>query len=264
MKRINGLTFLFAFTLVFFINAQQKDLKGQLIADDEVEGLHILNKSSAKYTISNEDGSFVITAKVSDTLFISGLKYEKQDVVITQSIIDLGYFSIELIEKINELDQVIVGKILTGSLESDLQNSDAKAELNFYDLGLPGNTDLPLTQSEQRLYDADHGQFAYYYGIAVVINVHKILNRLNGDTKDYKRRVKIESNEDCINRLKDNYSQTIFEAITIPDTYKEEFFQFCLEDQQFNGICEDDDQINDVSFLLEKLNVFKMRLDEND
>lgn len=77
--------FVIFFTLSVFLSsyAQRKDLNGQLISNDEVEGLHILNKTAAKYTISNEDGSFVIPAKVSDTLVISGLKYEGQEFIIT-------------------------------------------------------------------------------------------------------------------------------------------------------------------------------------
>ena len=152
MKKNSILSFFIALTISLVVNAQRKDLDGQLIANDEVEGLHILNRTASKYTISNEDGSFIIPAKALDTLFISGLKYEVQEFVITQSIIDLGSFSVLLIEKINELDEVIVGKILTGSLQSDLENSDAKPEIDFYDLGIPGNTNLPLTQNEQKLH----------------------------------------------------------------------------------------------------------------
>ena len=234
------------------------------MANDDVEGLHILNKTGLQYTISNEDGSFKILAQTLDTIVISGVKYQNQKVVISPSMIELGHFNVELVENINVLNEVVVGKILTGSLESDMENSDVKHEINFYDLGIPGSTDIPATQNEQRLYDADHGQFVYYYGIGLSINVHKILNRINGDTKEYKERVKIESNEDCISRLQSEYADVIFEAIPIPEQYKTEFFQFCLEDEQFNTICEDENQINDVSFLLEKLKGFKNKLNEND
>ena len=164
------------------VNAQRKDLNGQLIANDEVEGIHILNKTASKYTTSNEDGSFIIPAKASDTLFISGLKYEVQEFIITQSIIDLGSLSVHLIEKINELDEVIVGKILTGSLQSDLENSDAKTEIDFYDLGIPGNTNIPLTQNEQKLHDADAGSWGSL-GLGFSVNFHKLLNRVSGRTK---------------------------------------------------------------------------------
>ncbi|WP_179005126.1 hypothetical protein [Winogradskyella forsetii] len=264
MKKIKTLFLISTFLFLSFISAQQRLLNGQLIADDEVEGLHVLNRSAAKYTISTADGSFVIPARAFDTLVISGVKYQKQEFVITPSIMELGQFNVQLIENINELNEVVVGKILTGSLESDIENSDAKSEINFYDLGIPGSTDIPATQNEQRLYDADHGQFVYYYGIGLSINVHKILNRINGDTNAYKERIKIESDEDCINSLQSQYADIIFEAIPIPEQYKTDFFQFCLEDEQFNTICEDENRINDVDFLLVKLENFKIKLNEDD
>ena len=161
MQKIKNITFFVLFVFGFNIYAQTKDIKGQLIADDEVEGLHIQNRTAAKYTISGEDGSFIIPAKVSDTLIISGIKYQTQEIVISQSNFDLGSFNVLLVEKMNELDQVIVGKILTGSLQSDLENSDAKPEVNFYDLGIPGYKGKPLTQNERKLHDADAGPMGY-------------------------------------------------------------------------------------------------------
>lgn len=244
--------------------AQQKILKGQLLATDEVEGLHILNKTAVKYTVSDKNGGFSIPAEALDTLYISGIKYQPQELIITATMIQSGRVSVQLKEKINELKEVVVGKILTGSLESDIENSDTKPQINFYDLGIPGNTNLPLLQSEQRLYDADHGQFVYYYGIGLSINVHKILNRINGDTQEYKKRVKTESNEKCVNRLEDNYANTIFEAIAIPENNRTEFFQFCLEDDAFNDLCESESGLNEVSFLLEKLKIYKTQLDARD
>ena len=98
----------------------------------------------------------------------------------------------------------------------------------------------------------------------VSIPSHKILNRINGDTKDYKERVKRESDEKCINQLKSEYASAIFDAVSISDNHKEEFFQFCLEDNQFSSICEHENQIQKVSFLLEKLKIFKIQLNEDN
>lgn len=264
MKKISGLCFFIVFITTLFLNAQHKELKGQLIANHEVEGIHIINKTASKYAISDEKGNFIIIAKASDTLYISGIRYQAQSFVVTESIKILGYFSVQLVEKIIELNEVVVGKILTGSLKSDVENSDAKAEINFYDLGIPGNTNLPLTQNEQRLYDADHGKFVYYYGLGITINVHKILNRINGDTNEYKERIETEFKEKCLNQLKAEYSKTIFEAIIISKDYKEEFFQFCLEDNQFKSVCEDENKLNAVGFLLDKLKAFKTNFNEEN
>jgi len=256
VKKNSILSFFIALTISLVVNAQRKDLDGQLIANDEVEGLHILNRTASKYTISNEDGSFIIPAKALDTLFISGLKYEVQEFVITQSIIDLGSFSVLLIEKINELDEVIVGKILTGSLQSDLENSDAKPEIDFYDLGIPGNTNLPLTQNEQKLHDADAGSWGSL-GLGFSVNFHKLLNRVSGRTKKLRNIVEIDNIEKCITRLRREYEEAIFKTDTLADTLKNEYFYFCQEDEGFKALCDENNDLKAIEFLQSKLIAYK-------
>ncbi|WP_400076913.1 hypothetical protein [Winogradskyella sp. R77965] len=254
MKKTNLFFFFVVFIMALTSNAQTKDLNGQLISDDEVEGLHILNKTSAKYAISNEDGSFTIPAKALDTLFISGLKYKNQELVITQSTVDVGSFSVQLIEKINELDEVIVGKILTGSLESDLENSDAKTEINFYDLGIPGYKGKPLTQNERKLHDADGGG-PIYTGLGV--NVHKLLNRISGRTKKLKEIVALDNEDKCIERLRREYEDAIFKTDTLADNLKNEYFYFCQEDEGFKSLCEENNDLKAIEFLQTKLKAYK-------
>lgn len=236
--------------------AQRKELKGQLIADDDVEGIHILNKTALKYAISNEDGSFLILAKATDTLSISGLKYESMEVVISQSMEDLGEFSVQLTEKINELREVIVGKILTGSLESDLENSDAKTDINFYDLGIPGYTGKPLTLNEQKLHDADAGPWGHI-GLGFGVNLHKLLNKVSGRTKKLKEIVELDDKERCMNRLRTDYESIIFENDSLAEQHKNEYFMFCQEDQGFKALCDRKNDLESIEFLQEKLKAYK-------
>lgn len=255
MKKINAISLLIAVTMSFVVNAQRKDLKGQLIADDEVEGLHIQNRTAAKYTISNEDGSFVIPAKATDTLIISGVKYQTQELIITQSYVDLGNFSVVLIENLNELDEVRVGKILTGSLESDLENSDAKTEINFYDLGIPGYKGKPLTQNERKLHDADAGPMGYI-GLGAGVNLHKLLNKISGRTKKLKAIVALDNEEKCIARLRREYEKTIFRTDTLAENLKNEYFYFCQEDEGFKALCEENNDLKAIEFLQRKLKAY--------
>jgi hypothetical protein len=255
LKKIKTLFFLITLTSSL-LSAQRKDLNGHLIADDEVEGIHILNKTASKYAISQEDGRFVISAKASDTLFISGLKYEVQEFVITKSILDLGSFSVQLIEKINELNEVVVGKILTGSLQSDLENSDAKTEINFYDLGIPGYTGKPLTQNERKLHDADAGPMGYI-GLGAGVNLHKLLNKISGRTKKLKAIVALDDKDRCITRLKREYERVIFKTDTLADNLKNEYFYFCQEDPSFKALCDENNDFKSIEFLQKKLKAYK-------
>ncbi|WP_299106517.1 hypothetical protein [uncultured Winogradskyella sp.] len=248
--------FFFTFILSLSIQAQTKELNGQLVANDEVDGLHIQNKTAAKYTISNEDGSFVIPAKVSDTLIISGVKYQIKEVVITASIIELGQFNVHLIENVSELNEVVVGKILTGSLESDISNSDAETEINFYDLGIPGYKGKPLTQNERKLHDADAGPMGYI-GLGGGVNLHKLLNKVSGRTKKLKAIVELDDRDKCSKRLRDDYESILFEKDTLTISLRTEYFLYCQEDEEFLNLCNAKNEIKMLEFLQAKLLVYQ-------
>lgn len=262
MKRISIIITCFLFFIYgVSIQAQTKDLNGQLIANDEVEGLHIQNRTAAKYTISNDDGSFVIPAKVSDTLVISGVKYQTQEIVISTSIMELKQFNVYLVENVNELNEVVVGKVLTGSLESDLENSDAKPEMNFYDLGIPGYKGKPLTQNERKLFDADGGPNGSVmggpYGAGVGLNLHKILNRVSGRTKKLENIVELDDRTRCIERLRGDYESFIFEKDTLTENLRNEYFLFCQENDDFLDICSKNDDLKLLEYLQAKLIVYQ-------
>ena len=78
-------------------------------------------------------------------------------VIINDAVIASKNIFVNLKEQVNELDEVLVGKILTGDLASDLKNVEGDPPINFYDVGIPGYTGKIATQSERRLSEA--GEF---------------------------------------------------------------------------------------------------------
>lgn len=64
--------------------------------------------------------------------------------------------------------------------------------------------------------------------------------------------------------MKSEYSESIFQALAISNKNKEEFFEFCLEDKHFKSVCEDKNKLNTVGYLLDKLKIFKINLNEDD
>jgi len=258
------LTFsLVALIFSLLLQAQRQEIKGKLIADDDVEGIHILNKTASKYTVSNEKGEFSIEAKATDTLFISSLIYNNKEIIISKEHEDSNSIEIKLDEKVSELDKVIVGKILTGSLQSDLENSDAKTKINFYDLGIPGNTKLPLTQNEKKLHDADGGSWGHL-GLGFGVNFHKLLNKISGRTKKLKDIVELDDRDKCINRLRIDYESIIFENDTLPKNLRDEYFLFSQEDENFLNLCKKDNDIELLEFLQQKLKAYRENLDSSN
>ena len=144
---------------------------------------------------------------------------------------------------------------MTGSLESDLQNSDAKTEVNFYDLGIPGYIGKPLTINERKLHDADAGPWGYV-GLGFGVNFHKLLNKISGRTKKLKKIVDLDARDNCIERLKREYESIIFENKVFAENIKTEFFLFCQEDEGFLDLCNRNNDIEAIEFLKLKLKAY--------
>ena len=139
------------------ISGQTKEIKGRIIASSDLLGIHIINKTESKFAVTNDLGEFVIPAKQNDTLIVSGIQYEPKEILITDIIMQTRAVIVNLSDNVNVLDEVVVGKVLTGYLLTDVNKSNAKRELNFYDFGIPGYTGPRKTQSERRLYEAQTG-----------------------------------------------------------------------------------------------------------
>tara|TARA_R110002012_G_scaffold321969_1_gene552895 strand:+ start:29569 stop:29742 length:174 start_codon:yes stop_codon:yes gene_type:complete len=55
--------------------SQTTDLDGQVITNLDAENIHIINKTSKKFTITNASGAFVIPSKLNDTIIISSIQH---------------------------------------------------------------------------------------------------------------------------------------------------------------------------------------------
>ena len=254
--------------ILFFLSsilsyAQLQNIKGLVVAKGEVEGVHVLNKSSVKYTVTDTDGSFDIPVKLNDTLVFSALKYKIKEVIINSSILAKQFLTVKLEEKINELDEVVVGKILTGNIGSDIGNLDLKEDVNFYDLGIPGYTGKPKTIPERKLADADAGNWGYI-GLGFGVNVHKLLNRISGRTKKLKAIVDIDERDRCMKRMKRFYSESLFENEELTQAQQAEYFYFCMDDSVFKVTCERNDPTEVIPFLNKKLKAYKENLQSKD
>jgi hypothetical protein len=236
-----------------FIDAQTNDLRGQVTASSDVGSVHVLNITAQEFTITNDKGQFIVPVRLNDTILISSIQYIPQNIVVTETILKLEYLSIKLEDRVNELDEVVVGKILTGDLLLDIESSDAKRDINFYDVGIPGYTGKPKTQKERKFAEADSGKFIYYYGIAAVINIHKILNRISGRTKKLRGHVKLEEQELCMNRAKSNFSDMLFEDYEVEEHLRVDFFYYISEYPKFEALCKADNDFEIYEFLLQKL-----------
>lgn len=143
--KISTAFLLFGFFSIIVLTSQTIEISGFVIAKADIEGIHVINKTSQKFTTTNAHGVFKIPAKLNDTIVFSSIQYKLETIIISNEIITAKSLVVNLIEKVNELDEVTVGKILSGDLSSDINNSDLEQSVNFYSLEIPGYTGKPKT-----------------------------------------------------------------------------------------------------------------------
>ena len=168
------------------VNSQSVEIFGKVESKADVENIHVINKTEKLFTATNRNGEFKMTVNLNDTLLFSSIQHTSKEVVITNNIILSRSLIVKLDEQINELDEVIVGKVLTGDLLSDINSIEGDPPINFFDVGIPGYKGKKATQSERRLHEATTG--------GGFIPLNPILNAISGRTKMLKKRIALEAN----------------------------------------------------------------------
>ncbi len=262
MEKIKYQPLLFVFFLVTIAKAQHVEIIGKVtVAADDIEGIHVINKTANRFTITQNDGSFRIPAKLKDTLIFSAIKYKPKEVIVDAMALRSKTIQVFLTELVNELNEVVVGKVLTGNLMSDVENSESKRAIDFYDLGIPGYTGKPLTISENTLHEAGEFKPIMLLGLLMgSVPLNPILNGISGRTKQLKNQVKIERSQACMNSIVSNLSETFFAFNDLDASKRTEFFYYCAEDDDFLALCKIKNDIQTLEFLSSKLKIFKENL----
>jgi hypothetical protein len=244
--------------------SQSTEIKGRILSSVEVENIHVINKTAKRYTITDKNGFFTIIVKLGDTLTFSSIQHKAKDVVIESTIIRSKSIAVALEEQINQLSEVVVGKILTGDLQLDIRNAGNDAPINFYDVGIPGYKGRVLTQSERRLKQA--GEFKPVMLLGLLggsLPLDPIINSISGRTKMLKEHVVIERSANLLRQIRIKYSEDFFSVYPLDESQQSDFFYFCEEDESFSNRCKGKNDIEIWGFLKEKYEVYLKNLSEN-
>ncbi|MCF7560547.1 carboxypeptidase-like regulatory domain-containing protein [Sabulilitoribacter multivorans] len=232
------------------INSQTIEISGKVESKTDVENIHVINTTAKFFTVTNKSGDFNITAKLNDTIVFSSIQHKPKEVIISKQIISTKVIYVYLEELINELDEVLVGKILTGDLLSDINNTEGDPPINFYDVGIPGYKGKPATQSERRLAEA--GIFKPQMLLGLLgggIPLNPILNGISGRTKMLKNRVDVEEREALMQRIRIRLSKDFFYMYPLHEDLKMDFFYFCADDENFLKACKNKLDVEVLNFL---------------
>ena len=167
---------------------------------------------------------------------------------------------VQLIDAVNKLDEVVLGKILSGKLGDDIKQIGGKEPINFYDVGIPGYTGKIATQSERRLSEASNlkaSGSSNSFGLGAAMQFTPIINAISGRTKMLKARVLHEAKDDLLHRIKTTLALDFFKFFPLKENLRTEFLYFCESDPKFMERCNQKSDIEIFEFLKEKLVQYK-------
>ncbi|MFD2823022.1 hypothetical protein ACFS5M_05040 [Lacinutrix iliipiscaria] len=254
MKKTKYIFILF-FMCLHVVWSQTILIEGQINSSNDVENIHIINKTEQKFTITNQKGEFQISVKVNDTLVVSSIQNKLKTLVINKTHILSKKITITLDEQINQLDEVVVGKILTGDLAKDLQNVEGKA-VTSKSLGIPSYQGPLKTQNERQLNEATTG--------SGLIPLFPIINAISGRTKKLKLQIKLERREELMYEVKTRLSEDLFKDNPLHEDYIMDYFYFVSDDEKFTAICSSKSDLEILVFLKEKLKQYKNNQKQNE
>ncbi|MFV0540949.1 MAG: hypothetical protein ACK5MZ_06885 [Aestuariibaculum sp.] len=245
--------------------AQTVKITGHVESNIGVENIHVINKTNPDYAVTNQLGKFSIEVQLNDSLVFSSIQHTPKAVVIDNTILLAKSIKVKLNEFVNQLDEVTIGKVLTGNLISDITNIEGKAPINFFDLGIPGYTGKPSTQSERRLSEASNMTAITGGGVGgggVGLSLNSLINAVSGRTKMLKKRVKLERKETLMRSIKSRLGNDFFASNPLKEDKKMDFFYFCADDPNFLKHCKDQTDFKIHIFLKMKYKQYLENLKE--
>lgn len=252
-------------TLLFMsyvgISQEAKALRGRVVSKhNDVQNVAVQNKNTQQATITKEDGSFSILVGLNDTLVFSAVQLKKKELPVSEAVYNSSFVNVNMEEFVNELDEVIVQPYnLSGNLSKDLGGLQLEKDVSAEALGLPNADVRIISQSENKLNDADNGKYLYIIPMGIAMNVNKILNRVSGRTKMLRERVKLDGAYTAIQEIENRYLDSILIAhLKIPNDRFYEFFYYCQMDDTFKDISDAKDELVLWEFLLKKSESYRL------
>lgn len=238
------------------LQAQEEDertpIRGQVIYNNvNVPNENVLNVSSEGYTTTDDNGEFMIDVKIGDIVAFTSLNYKFYSLVISEEQIENGRIIVEVEEKVNQLDEVVI------TPENTEKFLNAKSE----ELGAYG---------EYEYEDDDATEFRMEDNTALPTQVRGLQNGLNIGNIARLLFKKNDENEE-VTKTNLQLSEVVLQIydtdffvtdLKLPEDKITEFAYY-LDDQPFSkDLLKKDNEFQFVDFLVNQSKQFKENLKE--
>ena len=238
---------LFLFLVVTSASAQNVffyKLEGKVINSNKgIADVHVMNTSSNRATITDEEGLFSIATRLNDTILFSAVQYKRVNLVVTRAMLESSSIVVPLEEFINELDEVVVRPYnLSGDLGRDMNNLKTDKVYVAATLGLPNAYVKPITQAERKLNEATTG--------GGLVPLNPIINAISGRTKYLKKVLASKEKYARTSRVREYYADSLFvKYLKIPENKIEDFMYYCEVDNSFSSVVDSHDKLKIWEYL---------------
>ena len=234
-----------------YLRAQDEQvfLKGHIsIENNDLDGIHVQNKTANKATITDVYGFFSISAQLNDTVVFSAIHLKEKTIVIDNAILKSAAIVVPLEAAENKLEEVVV---MPYSLTGDLSEDIAKLELVVVTettLELPNASAKIYTQADRQLYTARSWEYT-----GNKIELDPIMNYFSGRTKMLNERVERNLKYKRTAMVTDLVTDSTFvNGLKIPKGHIMNFIFYCEADESFDALLLLKDHFKIWKFLLEK------------
>ncbi len=230
-------------TVVFAQVDERQILRGKVLyRNSNVPNENVINSTSERATITNENGEFAIRVKLDDELVFTSINYQIEVVKITQEILDRNRLVVEVNEKVTELDEVVISpenqqKFL------ELQNEEFKQ----FDYETDQTTEVVNIASDPKLTSLQDG--------LNFVNIFKAL--FLSRQKDQAERAPLKLSEVLRQVYEDEFFVT---DLKLPPDKIDDFLLFCDTQMPPQSLLKKDNEFQLIEFLVTQSEVYLEQL----
>lgn len=224
-------------------------IKGEIKANFlPASSVNIVNISQEIGTTSGLEGTFELKARENDTIVFSSIQYNSRTVIIDSLIFSKRFIQIELVEKVNNLEEVFISNIsLTGNLKSDLASIEV---FHPSSTGVPTRTKEPPSSIERKVMAANAEPRPE--GI-ININLDRIIYQVNGKLEKLKKARNNEIKENLINKGISILPKIFFtNELNIPENEIKNFMYFCSEEPIYSELIKKQNHLGLTEYFFKK------------
>ena len=247
MRIFLNIFFLIAINFTYSQDDYRTWIKGKVLYKNvNVGSANVINNTSQQATTTNDDGEFEILVKLDDKLIFSSVQYQIRELNITKEILQRNRIVIDVNEKVNELEEVVV------TPENQEKFLDLKEEeFKRFDYTFDKSSRVNNVINEQgKLVD----------GINFV-NLYKLIrNSIKKDSNENESNYKYNPSD----LLRELYDDVFFtKNLLIPNDKINEFLLYCDDNFPDRILLKRDNEFELIEFLVKQSKKFVKNIAKN-